>query len=364
MSHRFALLIAIFLLLAAFFIPSLLRTIAVKGNVTSNIAIQSNGRISYTSTMLLGVGHPAWAYDRNGNPVNIQALVNLVADSGANIWREAMYVSGVEPFPGYYANLKSYCDQRGLKFMIQTLASSVGAMTPQEELDIINNNIGKQASWINGWGSIIQQLQPYAIMVMNEPSNGGTYVTASSTAFSYYRQFCINCINAWRQIKPDLVIIVQNDPMNDEFDSTSYGFAANPLPFSNIIYSRHIYYAYDGNYPPSYLPDQQAYWNAKTAQDLANAKQLLANFIDGESLPLRNKGQQVMWDEWGANAGGYVPNALQYVRDFLDLCKARNIGVLYYDIVPVSYEATGLLNEDYLTLNAMGQVWAAEMSTS
>jgi len=360
MSHRFALPIAIFL--AAFLIPSLLGNITVKGNVTSNIAIQSNGTISYTSTMLLGVGHPAYGYDRNGNLVDIQALVNLVADTGANCWREAMYVSYVEPFPGYYANLKSYCDQRGLKFIIINLASSVGAMTPQDELDIINNNNGKQAPWINGWGSIIQQLQPYAIMVMNEPSNGGTYTTASATAFGYYRQFCVNCINAWRQIKPELVIIVQNDPMNDEFDSTSYGFAANPLPFSNIIYSRHIYYAYDGNYPPSYLPDQQAYWNAKTAQDLANAKQLLTNLIDGESSALRNKGQQVMWDEMGANVN--VPNALHYTQDFYDICKTRNIGAVYYDIVPVSYEPTGLLNEDYLTLNAMGQVWAAEMSGS
>jgi hypothetical protein len=345
-------------LLAAFPIPSFIGNITVKGNVTSNISIQSNGTMSYTSPILWGVGHPAWAYDRNGNLVNIQALVNLVADSGANAWREAMYVNS--SVPGYYANLKSYCDQRGLKFVIQTLASSVGAMTPQEELNIINNNYGKQATWINGWGSIIQQLQPYAIMVMNEPSNNGTYTTASTTAFGYYRQFCINCIDAWRQIKPDLVIIVQNDPMNDEFNSTSYGFAANPLSFSNIIYSRHIYYAYDGNYPPSYLPDQQAYWNAKTAQDLAKAKQLLTNFIDGESLALRNKGQQVMWDEMGANVN--VPNALNYTRDFYDICKTRNIGALYYDIVPASYEPTGLLNEDYLTFNAMGQVWATAVS--
>jgi hypothetical protein len=75
-----------------------------------------------------------------------------------------------------------------------------------------------------------------------------------------------------------------------------------------------------------------------------------------------NKGQQVMWDEMGANVN--VPNALHYTQDFYDICKTRNIGAVYYDIVPVSYEPTGLLNEDYLTLNAMGQVWAAEMSGS
>jgi len=360
MSHRFALPNAI-LLLAAFLILSLLGSITVKGNVTSNIAIQSNGTILYTSTMLLGVGHPSWAYDRDGNPVNIQALVNLAADSGANVWREGMLVSYVEPFPGYYANLKSYCDQRGLNFIVQTLASSVGAITPEEEQNIINNVGDAQTNWINGWGSIIQKLQPYAIMVMNEPLLPHT-PPATAEQFALYRQFCINCINAWRQIKPDLVIIVNNYPFNDEFDSTSYGFAANPLPFSNIIYGRHVYYSYDGNYPPSYLPDQQVYWNAKTPQDLANAKQLLTDFIDGESSALRNKGQQVMWDEMGANVN--VPNALNYTRDFYDICKTRNIGVLYYDIVPASYEPTGLLNEDYLTLNAMGQVWATAISGS
>jgi hypothetical protein len=359
MSHRFALPIAI--LLAAFLIPSLLGNITVKGNVKNNIVVQSNGTILYTSPLLLGVGHPSWAYDRNGNPVNIQALVNLVADSGGNCWREAMITNDKNDLT-YFKELKSYCDQRNVMFMIQTCGTTRYTMDGQEELNVYQNINGAQTAYINDWSYIIQQLQPYAIMIQNEPSNGGTFTTASATAFGYYRQFCINCINAWRQIKPDLVIIVQNDPFNDEFDSTSYGFAANPLPFSNIIYSRHVYYAYSGNYPPSYLPDQQAYWNAKTSQDLANAKQLLTDFIDGESSALRNKGQQVMWDEWGANVN--VPNALNYTRDFYDICKARNIGALYYDIVPVSYEVTGLLNEDYLTLNAMGQVWAAEMSRS
>jgi len=360
MSHRFALPIAI--LLAAFLIPSLLENITIKGNVTSNIAIQSNGTISYTSTMLLGVGHPAWAYDRNGNPVNIQALVNLVADSGGNCWREAMISSQRNSLSPYETNLKYWLDQRGIKLVIQTCGTTQFSMAGQEELNVYQNINGAQTAYINDWGYIIQQLQPYAIMIQNEPSNGGTSTTASATAFGYYRQFCINCINAWRQIKPDLVIIVQNDPFNDWYDSTSYGFAANPLSYPNIIYTGHIYYAYDGSYPPSYLPDQQAYWNAKTAQDLANAKQLLTELIDKYMSALRNKGQQVMWDEMGANVN--VPNALNYTQDFYDICKTRNIGAVYYDIVPVSYEPTGLLNEDYLTLNAMGQVWAAEMPGS
>jgi len=355
MSHRFALPIATLLLLAAFLIPSLLGNITVKGNATSNIAIQSNGTISYTSTMLLGVGHPAWSYDPYGNPVDIEALVNLVADTGANCWREAMY--GTSSLTGYYTNLKSYCDARGLKFEIQALLSD-----DEVESDIIDNVGNAQTAWINNWSYILQQLQPYAIMVMNEPSNHGTHRTATAQEFALYRQFCINCINAWRQIKPDLVIIVQNDPFNDLFDSTSYGFAANPLPFSNIIYTRHIYYAYDNTYPPDYLPDQQAYWNG----DLATAKQLLTKLIEAESLPLTSKGQRVMWDEFGANL--QAPNAPNYIQDFFDICKARNIGAVEYALAPYGWtsgrDPSGILNDDYKTFNAVGQVWAAEMSRS
>jgi hypothetical protein len=362
MSHQLKLQIAIFLpLLAALFIPPSF------GSITNSLTVASTGTIVVSppsgSTILLGAGHPAWSTDPNGNPVDLQALVNLVANTGANVWREAMYVSST--VPGYYANLKSYCDQRGLKFEIQTLGPQAdGDYT--SELNIIMNNSGAQTAWINGWASLIQQLQPYAILVMNEPTNNDTFTTASATAFGYYRQFCINCINAWRQIKPDLVAIVNNDPFNDWWNSTSYGFAANPLSLPNIIYSSHIYYAYDDAYPPSYLPDQQAYWNAVTAQDLANAKQLLTNLILEEFATLRNEGQQVMWDEWGANL--QAPHATNYVQDFFDICKSLNMGAVYYDIVPWGYgsgqEASGLLNNDYKTLNAVGQVWAANMPGS
>lgn len=308
------------------------------------------------STLLMGMGHPAWAYDKIGNPVNIRALVNLVATSGGNCWREAMYVG--PSVSNYYVNLKSYCDQAGLKFIIQTLSASVGAMTFKEEQNIIQNISGAQTTWINNWANTINILHPYAIMVMNEPSNDGSYSKASSTDFNYYRQFCNNCINAWRNVQPNLIIIVQNDPFNDFFDSASYGFATTPLSFSGVIYSCHIYYAYDGTYPPSYLPEQQVYWNAKSATDLSQAKQKLMSFIASEMCQgLINKGQRVMFDEWGANVNS--PNAQNFTRDFIAICRQQSFGQIYYDIVPTSYETTGLLNEDYLTLNSMGNVWAS-----
>jgi hypothetical protein len=327
------------------------------GNTSTVMTLPSAGIITTPVSefsLLVGMGHPAWSYDRASNPVNIRALVNLVANSGANCWREAMYVDS--SVSGYYINLKAYCDQAGLKFIIQTVSASVGAMTYQEETNIIQNVNGAQVNWINAWGNIIRQLHPYAIMVMNEPTNNGAFSKASSTQFNYYRQFCNNSINAWRSIQPDIIVIVQNDPFNDLFDSTSYGFAANPLPFSDVIYSRHIYYSYDGTYPPSYLPEQQTYWNAKTATDFSQAKQRLTAFITAETCQtLVNKGQKVMFDEWGSNVNS--PNAQNFTRDFMNICEQKSIGQIYYDIVPSSYESTGLLNEDYLTFNSMGQVW-------
>ncbi len=303
-----------------------------------------------TTDLLLGLGHPSWAYDRNSNPVDIRGLVNLAAASGANCWREAMAVNS--PVTSYQLNLKSYLDAAGVKLVIQTLASSAGAMSVQDELNIINNVGTAQSDWINSWGSKIAKLQPYGIMIMNEPSNGGTYKTASSSAFAAYRQFCINAINAWRQIDPDLVIIVNNYPFNDVFDSTSYGFAANPLPFSNILYGRHIYYVYDNSYPPSYLPDQRAYWTG----NLVQGKQLLADLLERESSALIAKGQKVIWDEWGANVN--APNAKAYVQDFISICRSKGIGCLYYDLVPSTYSPSGILNADYKTLNSVGQAWA------
>ena len=328
------------------------------GSLNASVSMNLTGSIFSTgSSLLLGAGHPAWAYDHNGNPVNIQLLVNLAAASGANSWREAMYVGS--SISGYYANLKSYCDQAGLKFVIQTLSASVGAMTYQQENNIIQNIDGAQAPWINGWGSKISQLHPYAIMVMNEPTNNGAFSTASTAQFAYYRQFCINAISAWRAIDPNIVIIVQNDPFNDAFDSTSFGFAVNPLPFSNILYGRHVYYSYDNTYPASYQPEQRAYWTAKTPQDLANAKQLLTNVLISESSALTIEGQQVIWDEWGANVN--APNSAVFTKDFISITRSLNIGNIYYDFVPSSYEPVGLLNDDYQTLNTVGQAWASSL---
>jgi hypothetical protein len=205
----------------------------------------------------VGYGHPAWQNN------DMQALVIKAAEAGANVWREAFYVDS-DPNNSYYQSVKSSVANAGLKLIVQTLAASVGAMTYQEETNIINDVGTAQDNWVNGWKTIISVMQPYAIMVMNEPTNNGDRNSDPSNGdFNLYRTFCSRCISEWRAVKADLVIIVNNNPFNKLFDSTGYGFAATPLTEANVIYGRHVYYAYDSLYPPSYLPDQQDYWDNK-----------------------------------------------------------------------------------------------------
>jgi hypothetical protein len=309
---------------------------------------------------LLGVGHPAWQYDPTGNLVNVKALVDKFAATGAQVWRESMYF-GNSPSP-YYSTLKSYLDGKGAYFVIQTLVQ--GWPNVEQESDIINGVGHWQTSWIDYWSGIISVYHPYGIMVMNEPSKNGVFTSPSAEEFALYRQFCINSINAWRAVDPDIVILVQNYPFTDAFDSYGFGFAYNPLPFSGLFYSRHIYYAFDNTYPPWYLPSQQKYWNATNDQEIAEAKSSLTNFISTESLPMLNIGQHVIYDEMGANI--LAPNAAAYVRDFIRICVSLNVSVLYYNMAPWGYgigrEPTGILDDTYKNFNGIGETWASEVS--
>jgi hypothetical protein len=294
----------------------------------------------------VGYGHPAWQNN------DMQALVIKAAEAGANVWREAFYVDS-DPNNSYYQSVKTSTANAGLKLIVQTLSASVGAMTYQEETNIINDVGTAQDNWVNGWKTIISVMQPYAIMVMNEPTNNGDRNSDPSNGdFNLYRAFCSRCISEWRAVKADLVIIVNNNPFNKLYDSTGYGFAATPLTETNVIYGRHVYYAYDSLYPPNYLPDQQDYWDNL----LPEAKIHLEAQMHLEADPLTSQGCVVAWDEWGAHAS--APNASQYATDLAQHCEDHGWGCIIYDIVPfgdgTGQEVSGLLTNDYLNWNLVG----------
>lgn len=308
---------------------------------------------------MFGVGSPAWEYDRNGKLVDLETLVNLVYNSRGNTWRTASYQNS--SMTGYYTNLKNYCANK-LNLVIQTLSPNDGTSAGiQAEANIIKNVGTAQTDWINNWSSIINALNPYAIMVMNEPSVNGAYRMATQSEFTQYRNFCMNCINAWRAIKPNIVIIVHQFAWNAVYGegNNTYDFVANPLPYSNILYTAHYYYAYNNIVPPPYQPEGLAYWNNKqvlTPAQRANAKQLLTNYITNASSKILAKGQKFIFDEWGSCLA--APNSGAFAEDFVSIANSLNIGSIIYDIVPASYESVGILNEDYKTFNAVGLSWA------
>lgn len=352
MSHKLALPIVTLLLLAALLIPSSL------GNITSSVALQSAGTILYlTNDKLMGVDFLAW-FD-----VPLTPLTDIVKNAGGNAWRQNM-ISDCYTDQYWFStmkNLKNDLDQRGIKLIIATMGvdSWLFDFNWQEQADIIVNVNGSGDKWINDWGNIIKALNPYAIDVMNEPMGieGTTYAPTMTQQqfFDVYRQFVIRAIEAWRQIKPDLVCIVANCPFYKPWEET--GFDVNPINESNIIYSYHYYYSYDGNYPPSYLPEQIDYWEGR----LSEGKKLLGERIDSDTLPMRNKGFTVLVEETGSNVAN--PNALVFMQDWFDLCKERNLGVIQHALAPYPREIAGMLNEDWTTLNALGKVWARNMGS-
>jgi len=357
LSHPFLTMMFSTLLLC-----SLLVTAVFSQSATSQY-IQSSGRVLYVSppiSRLMGVDKQSWFWDDNIGFIPMDRLVDMVANAGGNIWRQHMISAQYPNSMAKFIDLKNKLDQRGIKLLIATMGvnSWEFGYNWQEQADIIMNADGKGDKWIRDWGNIIAVLQPYAIDVMNEPRGikGTTYESKMTEAqfFEAYRQFCIKAIRAWREIKPDLVVVVANCPFYKPWTET--GFDANPINEPNIIYSVHYYYAYDNNYPPSYLPEQRAYWDG----NLAEAKKLLAKRIDYDTLAMRNKGLVIIYEEVGTNVAN--PNAAVFMQDFYDLCKERNIGVIHHCLAAYPRSPAGLLNSDWATLNAIGEVWARNMS--
>jgi hypothetical protein len=125
--------------------------------------------------------------------------------------------------------------------------------------------------------------------------------------------------------------------------------------------------------PTSDVPEQVAYWNAKTSADFANAKTLLYDrFLYAEGMQAAlNAGYKVIFEECGAAFAN--PNVLIYMQDFYDFCKARNIGAIVMSLMPYPTYTVGMLDApNYVangspyptTLNALGQLWAKNMLAS
>jgi hypothetical protein len=343
-------------LLPVLFITS---TLAI---ASDNKNIQSHGTISYYSpdARLMGVDHFWWG------EINT-ALVDLVKNSGGNAWREHMIITEWEDNPSWWKDpsvtfrsrmreLMQWTSARGIKVIIATIGWDSWGGNQQQQADTIMNESGMADQWIAAWGEIIADLKPYAIDVMNEPMwvYGTTYeaTTTQEQFFEVYRSFVTKAIRAWRTIKPDLVCVVHSCPFWD-----LKPIAANPIPEPNIVYPIHYYYAYDGTLGPTPIASAFAYWDGR----LAEAKILLEEYMlnDAGLKAAQDAGLQVLMEEVGTCLA--APNAFVFMQDMYDLCKAHNIGVTHHTLNPYPKCAAGLLNEDWLTLNDLGEIWYRNM---
>ena len=329
-----------------------------------NAHIESYGIIEYRSnnSKLMGVDHFWWGEMNEGH-------FELVKNAGGNAWREHFRYSAwrddqplaYDPTVTFRSRMRQmmrWANERNIKIIIGTIWWE--SLSPPEgwsqlKANIIMNANGLGDEWIDGWGEIIRELQPYAIDVMNEPMwvYDTTYeaIMTQEQFFEAYRNFCIRTIRAWRAIKPDLICIVGGCPFWD-----LKPLAANPIPEPNLIYALHYYYSYDGTQPPEYSKTGKAYWEGR----LDEAKTLLESELLNQGVKACEDARlQLLMEETGTCPE--APNAFVFMQDMYDFCKAHNIGVTHHALVPYPKLTAGLLNEDWVTLNDLGELWYQNM---
>jgi hypothetical protein len=309
----------------------------------------------------MGIDDPEWGH------LSAQDL-DLIKSVGANTVRIGIYMdwwtSNLEhwEFPGTFYQQKlikigQWAKERGLQLIIQTVGTTWDPQPSwsQMEADAIMNTGGAGDQWISVYGDMIRQIQPWGIDVMNEPPivQDTTYnaTMTQNQFFAAYRQFCTRAIEAWRATKPDLVIIINSMPFWD-----LHPIVANPVPGTDYL-AIHYYYSYDNTQPPSYDLPSVAYWQG----NLTSAKTLLSStLLNNEGVQVAiDAGFKVLWEEMGTRINN--PNALVFLQDAYDFANINNIGVLHHNFRPASIYGTGILNDDWATLNAMGEVWKLNM---
>jgi len=205
---------------------------------------------------------------------------------------------------------------------------------------IINNVDGAGNDWIRYWDQQLQNLDVDGITVFNEPRE--------NIDFSRYRNFCINAIDTWSYVKPNITYVVHGVPFWNLHDWVDIYDA--PIEKPGVVYAAHIYYCWEQGYPE--MNWSRAYWNNDT-----NAKDLLRNYLFNEVgiQAMLNRGLPVFMEEIGAWGG--APNRLRFLQDCYDLCKENNIGFIADGLCPFPRYPYGILTSDWSTWNDMGQIW-------
>jgi hypothetical protein len=310
-------------------------------------------------------------------------LAALIKSSGGQVLRYQMYsnwwVNNIQSwmYPGTYyrakmMQIRQLFSDYGIKFWLDAVGYYPNPSEGWENMHaraIFNTN-GAGDTWIATWSQIISALQPEIVGIMNEPgriSDASEYPGVTQAQYyTAYRQFVIRAINAYKAIKPDLIIAACSLPF---YDFTAV--VANPIPGVDF-YEFHDYYALDNKYPPAYELGQRAYWDG----NLAQAKTLQYErwlYSDVHLQAMFNAGLPVVMSESGAN--NLNPNYLIFMQDWYDFAKTYNVGILqcqfrawdplkgYYESGILETDNPGSAKDTWTRLNALGQLWARNMQS-
>ena len=193
--------------------------------------------------------------------------------------------------------------------------------------NIITNYQAQGDNWISQFSTIIGDLQPDAIEVMNEPD-----ATPSGINFTQYRDFIVKASTAFRAVKPNMPLYVEGMPYWDLKDRGYGTWASDPMSnagFSDVWYCPHVYY-------DSVTANRYNWSLAYQAGNLAQAKTYLYDYIENPVTNLGLKayedaGLPICWTETGINQP--YANWQAFLTDLYAYIVAHNQGVMAFGLI-------------------------------
>jgi hypothetical protein len=271
---------------------------------------------------------------------------------------------------GTYRNvlidLRNSLHQRGMLVGLQPWSMDDHDWTDSDwrqfQIHVINNYNGLGDRWISEYANVVQTVQPDLMTVFSEAPGDLASGYASASFMQTYIDFCTRAIDAWRAVKPDLIIAVTGLPFWDLKPLVNAG----GIPRSNVVYALHYYYSYSNEYPENFETAMLAYWNGR----LSEARTLLwAHFLNDEGIQdAFDHGFKVWFEALGTHVGN--PNAAVFCKDAVDFCNQYHIGYVTSGNTKIggngpapNYPWSWMFNTDG-TLNDCGRVMVENMRGS
>lgn len=329
---------------------------------STSTSLSSQGSISYAPApiprRLIGVDFfrivpDAAPYDQS--PLQYYNLLDLIKNTGKiNTIRIHVSVDGQwSYFDTAYPNAKIWTQQAFQEARAKGIKTILAAFAPANSAtymaDVILNVNGKGDEWITRFSQAIQECQPDAIEIMNEPP--GKWENPNLT-FQAYRDFVVRASTAYRAVKPDISLQVMGSPYYNLNDIDGTGsWATKPLTeFSDVTYDVHLYYDRDS------ISVGAPFTAAYQSGNLAQAKTLLYNYILNTVglQSLLSKGLPVIFGEFGVEPS--YPNWEAFLLDMYSFIDQYDMGSIQHALSAEPHQYA-LLTSDWAHLSEMGLFW-------